>query len=129
MIERTMIICDNFNKFFIESIVKINSQIPIVAHSPQMNDNSEYRNRFKFNMIDDCGDCKKKKNKSEILNFSVWYDSLGYVGYFLTKIINESSSSGAIPDIWKVATVHPVPKIIKSKKCSRISANQYNANR
>lgn len=54
-------------------------------------------------------------NKSELLNSCVWYDSFEYIGFFITQLINESLVSGEIPSLWKVSTVHPIPKIANTK--------------
>lgn len=45
------------------------------------------------------------------MNARVWYDSMEYTGLFITKLINESLTEGYVPSIWKIATIHPIPKI------------------
>lgn len=113
-------ISNNFNKFFIESIVQINAQIP--------NDNTVTEqivphNFFKFRKVNVeqlCAITKhltKKINKSQICNSMVWNDAIEYVGHHFCSIINKSFEEGIFPDCWKIATVIPIPKIKNSNKC------------
>ena len=95
-------ICDKFNSFFIESIININQQIPKndnIVH----NINQEIPNancKFKFKEIDVqtvCDTAKKlskKANKSEFLNSNVWFDSMEYIGYHFTQLVNQSLREG-----------------------------------
>lgn len=53
--------------------------------------------------------------KNELFNVQVLRDSMDYIGYFLTVIINESFSTGNFPNHWKEATVVPIPKVINAK--------------
>lgn len=116
-------ICGKFNAFFVNSIVEINSQIPkIKLTTPKLNSaQATTRNNFKFAEIDMKTVCdiakklSKKTNKTEYLNASVWYDSTEYVGYHLTKLINQSLKEGCIPECWKVSTIIPIPKIKNTK--------------
>lgn len=95
-------ISENFNAYFVNSIVDLNRSIP----APELDVNytyeqSEYRFKFKLTNIDQMISIvkclSKKVNKAERCNSQVWLDAIEYVGYFLMKIINESLSNGYFP--------------------------------
>lgn len=117
------LICENFNEFFVESIISLNSNIPhSYLHDTQVDDHNEMNIQFKFRPTDveevtnTLRYLTKKMNKSEICNSRVWLDAAGYCGYFLADIINESMSTGHFPTAWKTSTVVPIPKIRNSRK-------------
>lgn len=108
-------ISEKFNNFFVNSIVKINNDIPI-QYMPKMGEN-QIVHSFNFEQVNvECiseivNELGKKVNKSELLNSNVWRDAFEYCGHFLTNIINHSLKSGVYPDEWKKSTVIPIPKI------------------
>lgn len=118
------LICEKFNSYFIESIVEIDKTIPNESDVRQIDTNFVYPKTFKFELVnvdtinEISNKLTKKVDKSQILNSNVWHDALQYTGYFLTMIINESLLTGEVPDIWKVATVHPIPKVKNTNKAS-----------
>lgn len=115
------VICNKFNKFFIESIRDINQSIPIATE--QINTERVNYN-FKFELVNTeqihkiSNKLKKKVNKSDPLNSIVWNDAMDYIGFFLCQIINESLMNGVFPDDWKTATITPIPKISNTMKAN-----------
>ena len=107
-------ISERFNSFFIDSIRDINLQIPN-ADVLEFHDRTENIFKFKEVSIDEVIEASKyltkKVNKSQVCNSSVWFDSMEYIGYFITKTINESLNTGNFPTQWKISTVTPIPKI------------------
>lgn len=107
---------ENFNKYFVNSIIRINNDIKEINDDikPLLEQNLE---NFKFKEVEIdqvmrmTKKITKKTNKSEILNAMVWYNSVEYTGFFITKLVNESLMDGYVPDQWKIATIHPIPKI------------------
>jgi Reverse transcriptase (RNA-dependent DNA polymerase) len=117
-------ICDNFNSFFINSIVEINNQI-LKNNDDTYNVNCpmyKSNNKFKFketnvqNVCEIAKKLSKKSNKYEYLNAKVLYDAMEYIGYHLAFLINHSLKEGILPDSWKTSTVIPIPKIKNTKK-------------
>lgn len=110
-----------FNDFFIESINKINKDIPSVDEDNEQIEQLEnvefkHENTSVESIIIEANKLRKKVNKSEYLNSMVWSDAMDYVAYFLKEIINESYETGVIPENWKIATVTPIPKITNTNK-------------
>lgn len=117
------IICENFNKFFVNSIIKIDSEIPNVPNTkPNINVNNNVIFKFKKVACEEiCEIAKiltKKINKSDLCNSMVWNDSMEYIGHFMSQIINQSLETGIIPEIWKTSHVIPIPKINNTQNAS-----------
>lgn len=113
-------ISNKFNRFFIDSVIKINSQIPNqVGRIEPIWPNNMFR--FKHVNVEQIyqitKQLTKKINKSQICNSMVWNDAIEYVGYHLCKIINKSFDEGKFPDRWKISTITPIPKIKNTNKC------------
>lgn len=78
---------------------------------------------FKFKLVDVdqvtaiTKSLTKKVNKTDLCNSMVWYDSIEYCGYFITKIINQTMETGEFPEAWKIPTVTPISKV-KITKCA-----------
>lgn len=115
-VSNTNEICENFNNYFIESIIKINEMIPVSNERSEMT-HTEASTQFKFKMVnvEKIGEIlnflKKKINRSELCNSNVWFDAFEYCGYFQMNIINASLSTGVLPKAWKISTVTPIQKI------------------
>lgn len=122
-VSRDQLICDNFNSYFISSIIEINEQIPPSINKYNLifqtiNNNSKFK--FKeINVQDICEVAKKlskKSNKSEYFNSMVLFDSTEYIGFHLKQLINQSLREGKLPENWKISTVIPIPKVKNIKK-------------
>lgn len=115
---------DKFNKFFVESIIKINNDIPNENRQLLSNTNTLVNSVFKFNLVNVDEIIKvanmltKKVNKSDLCNSIIWSDAMCYLGYFLVDIINESLYSGYFPEKWKTATVVPIQKVKNTNKAA-----------
>lgn len=115
-------ICNEFNNYFVDSIIEINSKIPVV------NDNelnlANCKSEFKFKMVEmqeiweTAKELTNKVNKQDYCNSIVWYDAMEYIAFFMKEIINESLYIGIVPDIWKLSTITPIPKIKNTIKAS-----------
>lgn len=119
----TNTISEKFNAFFVNSIIDLNRSIPEPSSNIfEVHEQCEHRFKFELTTIDQvtkiANQLTKKVNKSELNNSQVWFDSIEYTGYFITKIINESLSSGYFPEAWKTSTVVPIPKITNTKKAA-----------
>lgn len=120
------VICEKFNAFFVDSIIDLNRNIPEpLTNIIEILEQCEYRFKFELTTIDEvtiiAKQLTKKVNRSELNNSQVWFDLIDYTGYFVTKIINESLSSGYFPEAWKTSTVVPIPKISNTKKAAEHS--------
>lgn len=120
-------ICERFNKYFVDSIVDINRNIPPTnEQSEQFNTNNHTKLVFEHVNVDEVINVMKslsvKVNKSQLCNSMVWFDSIEYCANFMAKIVNESLDTGEFPDDWKIATVTPIPKVQNTK-----NANEYRA--
>lgn len=61
---------------------------------------------------------KNKKNKNDLIISMVLKDSFSMIGYFFVNVINESLMNAKIPDMWKITTIVPIPKIKNTNECS-----------
>lgn len=116
----TIEICNNFNNYFIDSIIKINNEIPTVTECTQMT-RKNYNFKFKCVNIDSIiritKQISKKINKSEKCNAMVWNDAMDYIAYYMKLVVNESMQNGNFPDLIKTATITPIPKVTNTQKC------------
>lgn len=114
-------ICEKFNEFFVNSIMKINREIP-TCNDDNYIINRQNENEFKFTMVNVeqiekvTRKLTNKINKSVYCNSMVWNDAVEYVGHFITNIINESFETGIFPNDWKLSTITPIPKITNTNK-------------
>lgn len=95
-ISNNQLICENFNTFFVDTIITLNNQIPRNNKAVTNPLNNTGHSKFRFNLVNvdtvvnAVKQISKKQNNSELLNSRVWFDAMDYVGYFLSKIINQS---------------------------------------
>lgn len=54
---------------------------------------------------------KNKANKNDNITTQVLKDSMDYMGFFWTSIINNSLRTGFVPNAWKISNIIPIPKI------------------
>lgn len=110
-------IANKLNEFFIDSISKLNDDIPIVRY----NDNIRYlQNEFKFSQIDSGkleNIIKNISQKSDLmgLNTRIILDCKDIIFPILLKIVNGSLNEGKFPHLWKLSTIIPVEKIVNCK--------------
>lgn len=116
-------ISENFNNYFIDSIIDINKSIPATDASTQLPNNVDTQFKFQKTNIEQIGDIlnflKKKVNRADVCNSNVWFDAFEYCGYFINDIVNTSLSKGIVPDEWKISTVTPIPKIKNTMNASQ----------
>jgi Reverse transcriptase (RNA-dependent DNA polymerase) len=114
---------ENFNKFFVESIVTIsqsiqspdNDQLALLKDIP-IRDPS-----FQFHVIDDLTLNKiikdlKSKSVPDNINLNIVLNSMEVVCPLLLDIINSTIIEGIFPDCWKTAMVVPIPKVKNSNE-------------
>lgn len=109
-------ISDRLNKFFITSVKELNDQIPETEIQKRKGAKDGHKTfRFQRISIDKvneiAAEVKRKTNMGDLCNAATWFDSMEYIGFFFTSIINESLNLGMVPDKWKVSTIKPIPKI------------------
>lgn len=118
-------ISNKFNQYFVESIDKLNKEIPKIKNNDQnlsinINDNTQFH--WSQIQIDDLLKTTKnliqKVNKSEYCNSMVWNDAMDYIAFFVKQIINEVLCNGVIPNDWKRSMITPIPKINNTNKAS-----------
>lgn len=111
-------IANELNKYFIESIDKINNSIDNVQYVNYVSNNNYV---FKFsqinieallNVIKSMND-KKDRN---LINRNIFIDAFELIGHNLVTIMNDSMSSGVYPETWKESLVVPVQKTKNAKK-------------
>ena len=108
-----------FNKFFVNSIMQLNSGIPLVPYRNMINVEGRI---FNFEML-----CKEdlfniiknmnSKNDVNFLNVNIIKDSFEVIGENLLSIINKSLECGVFPQIWKESIVVPIEKKCNTNKC------------
>lgn len=111
-------IADEFNKFFVNSVIEVNNSIPDVEYQKEnMNVNTTFE--FKKVSISEVKKFLKEiKSSSDCFNISSSFlsDSMLYIGKILTDLINEMFDVGVVPDILKQSTIVPIQKISGTNK-------------
>ena len=114
IIESDIGIANSMNKFFVDSIVEISSIDycdSSVIHLVQSD------SVFKFRLVEICdidrivSRFKYKIGGKKILSEGVVKDSMEYLGFFYTKIVNESMILGKVPECWKTSMIDPIEKV------------------
>lgn len=114
-------ISEQFNKYFIDSIVEINLSIDDERFEEYYNINYE-GGVFEFKELNlselfiILNVMKRKKDLSGV-STKLIIDLWPKIGKYLLKIINSSLSSGEFPNVWKESVIVPVVKIEGSKRC------------
>ena len=113
---------DRLNEYFINSIVQISGDIPKVrddlrfyVNFPQVSFSFQQVSYEQMrNLILDC----KKKYYCDNLSGRVLADALECPDFLIsfTDLINKSLKEGIVPDIFKISTVTPIPKIKNSTR-------------
>jgi hypothetical protein len=109
---------NDINEFFVESIVTLNTSIPM----PDKNDLvllQEIPQRdvsFEFSPIDETVLLKivndlKSKSVPDNMNLNVLLNSIESIKPLLLDTINSAITSGCFPKCWKISEVLPIPKI------------------
>lgn len=107
------IIANEFNKFFINSVVEINSNIPNYQYENDIIFTST--SKFVFRNVS-IGEIKQhikelKPNYDEFfLNTNIITDAVFMIGNILCNIINDSFDSGKFPSILKTSKITPIQK-------------------
>lgn len=109
-----------FNEYFVNSIKDINENIPS-PKNPILKIKSA-SDTFKFRCVTldqvyKIVNTIKSSSSTDNISLSTIRDALPVIGQTLVNIINESLKYGVVPEIWKINTVIPIPKIINTKKC------------
>lgn len=108
-------IANEFNKFFVKSIVDLNTSIPLIPFEDDIIDEgNNMAFSFRGVSITDIKHCVReiKNNNDEFfLNSNVLLDAIFIIGQQLTNIINESFDSGIFPEALKKSTVVPIQKV------------------
>lgn len=112
---------NKFNNYFIDSIIGIQNDIDDVI---RVYDNVDTTNttKFKFQQVslqEISAIIMAFKNEiggKKLLTYGVLRDAVDIIAFFYMEIINESLKTGYFPNIWKLATVVPIPKIAGTVK-------------
>lgn len=115
-------IATQFNKYFVSSIKDIYDSIPPSPVQPFMSINNNRRqfvfNNISVNYLSEIVKQLKNKYNKDLITTQVIKDSFDIVGYFFVNIINESFETCTVPNLWKLSTITPVPKVKNTVKCS-----------
>lgn len=105
-------IANEFNKFFIRSIIELNNNIPNIQYDEEAFV-SQQQFEFRPVSISEIKKCllELKNNTDEyFINPNVLLDAIFVIGQHLVTIINESFESGNFPQILKKSTIVPIQK-------------------
>lgn len=117
-IENDLDIANEFNKYFVDSIVDLNRGIPSHQYENEIFLSNNPTFNFRGVSISEIKTCLKelKNNTDEFfIKPSVLLDAMFVIGYQVADIINHSFNSGIFPDILKTSTIIPI-----QKKCGSI---------
>ena len=110
-------IANKFNRYFVDSIEEIASQIPAIGDVENVVDNIEMKGLFsQFRKVElkDIKDIVKNLNASSELgdgiDVRVLKDATEVAANRLLDVVNESLVQGEMPD-WKVTDITPTPKV------------------
>lgn len=112
-IENDLEITNTFNNYFINSVMEINQNIPIIQFEDDMHINHESQFELRGISIAEMKKCLRelKNNTDEFfIKPSVLLDSIFVIGPQLANIINQSFQTGIFPDILKQSTIVPIQK-------------------
>lgn len=110
-------IANEFNKYFINSIVEINDSIPPIAYTNNLLPIHNLTFQFHCVSITDVKYCLRelKNNTDEyFLNPKVLLDAIFVIGLQLVETINDMFSRGEFPYALKKSTIVPIQKIAGS---------------
>lgn len=116
----TKLIINNFNHYYVDSIIEINNSIPNQSELDFIN-MKMVENDFKFNPVnyDDIISVIKGircQSDCELLNKTIILDALTFIGLPFLDVINSSLESGLFPTDWKISILTPVPKVQNTVK-------------
>lgn len=112
------VIANKYNSFVINSIREVHESIQDIHNDENithMNNNcfTDFYLPTKdeiFGIIDNM----KKKTDTQMLSSKIVVDAWPVVGDAITHIMNECLLMGCCPDLWKISTIVPVPKVGKA---------------
>lgn len=119
-INDTQLITNNFNQYFVNSIIEINNSIPHQSELDFINI-KKVDNVFKFRIInyEDIINVLKQircESDCELLNKTILQDALTFIGLSFLDVINSSLETGVFPKEWKISILIPVPKVQNTVK-------------
>lgn len=119
IVEEKLYIAEKFNSYFIDSINKINNEIPKIEYNNIIQPTPHIFKFRKITMNELHSILKNMNNKKDhyFVNANMFIDSFDLIGSNLLSIINNSLESGVFPNFWKDSIVVPVEKIKGSNKC------------
>lgn len=106
-------ITNKFNCYFVESIVELNDNIPVIPFVDDIPVNENLRFEFRNVSITEIKTCLRElKNSTDefFINPRVLLDAIFVIGQHLVNIINQSFDTGIFPDILKKSTIVPIQK-------------------
>lgn len=114
---------NKLNEYYIQSINDIVNGIPVSnSYIPDFSiSNKSIINAFEPINLDRLTSvlCSfKNKRSSDSLDYDIIKPAWDHVGHIIHKIINISLQKGIVPELWKTATITPVPKMLNSFKAS-----------
>lgn len=121
IIEKEEEIANEFNKYFVESVKKINKEIVHIDYRNNISFTPINTFEFKETRISDIKrllrDMKKKESRDYCdISANLLTDSFDLTGVFITDIINKSFESGVFPTLLKKSVVVPIQKIPATHK-------------
>ena len=112
-IDNDIEITNNFNSYFINSVVELNQNIPHIQFEDDIPSNPEWQFEFRNVSIIEIKKCLRelKNNTDEFfIKPSVLLDAVYVIGQQLVNIINQSFETGVFPEILKKSTIVPIQK-------------------
>lgn len=122
-IENDLEIANEFNKYFIDSIVDLNDKVPKIQYENDIHLINRPVFEFRGVSISEIKICLKelKNNTDEFfIRPSVLSDAVFILGPQIVNIINQSFESGIFPEALKKSTIIPI-----QKKCGSIDISNH----
>lgn len=121
IVDNAVDIGNKFNKYFLESITKINRDIPAVTYENNIvydiNNTFEFK-KLRISEVKNILKQMKKQNNRDFQDISISFliDSFDMTGLIITDLINSSFESSIFPSLLKKSVIVPIPKVNGTNK-------------
>lgn len=111
-------LANKMNEFYVNSVTEINQSIGpsklTDTNVPPCNTTFDFRH-VDANYLKNCLMNMKNKSDTKFVSPKLLIDAWPIIGELVRKITNQSLDE-SVPEVWKIATVVPVPKTVRPKK-------------